>query len=110
LTIVDRARARALVTTRPGSGVVETVVVAPITSEAGVREVKAISEGELPPPIATLLLLKRRKSPVKTMLNNIWVVIKRLIIAIGPALLSLVFGMFMAAWEAMKSLYVTHQP
>jgi hypothetical protein len=52
------ARARALVTTRPGSGVVETVVVAPITSEAGVREVKAISEGELPPPIGSTTIKK----------------------------------------------------
>jgi hypothetical protein len=47
---------------------------------------------------------------MKTMLNSIWVVIKRLIIAIGPALLGLLFGMFMAAWEALKSLYITHQP
>jgi hypothetical protein len=49
-------------------------------------------------------------SLMKTMLDNIWVVIKRLIIAIGPALLGLLFGMFMAAWEALKSLYITHQP
>jgi hypothetical protein len=55
------ARARTLVTTRPGSGVVETVVVAPITSEAGVREVKAISEGELP-PIATTTIKKGEES------------------------------------------------
>jgi hypothetical protein len=37
------------------------VVVAPVTSEAGVREVKAISEGELP-PIGTTTIKKEEKS------------------------------------------------
>lgn len=40
-------QAKAYMTTRPGSGVINTIVAAEITDEEGVKEVKAISEGSL---------------------------------------------------------------